>query len=138
MTQNKQMHAFVVGHCDGWINLFLKARVLVYFESVCNSVSTLVSYEAFFKDEWCIPLHILDSSILLSLLIDNNIEFFNRLLILPVQFNVHFDNFSSFASHHVVQLTCEVFRWEAEVLGQNDMSKNILTISPLNLILILS
>ena len=138
MTQNKQMHALVIGHCNRWINLFLQTRVLVNLESVCHSVGTLVSDEALFEDKWGVPLHILNPSVLLSLLINNNIEFFDWLLVLPVQFDVHFNDFSSLASNYIVQLSSKVFRWEAEILGQYDVSENVLTISSLNLILVLS
>lgn len=137
MTEHKEVHSFVVVHCDGGVDLFLEAGVLIYLECVCHTICALVSNEALFEDEWRIPLHILNSSILLSLLIHYDVEFLHWLLVLPIQLNMHLNHFASLASNNIIQLPCEVFRREAEILRQDNMPENILSISPLNGILVL-
>jgi hypothetical protein len=138
MTQHKEMHAFVI--CDGYgrINLFLQTRMLIDFESISNSISSFIADKALFKYKRCISFHILNSSIFLSLFVNNDIEFFNWLLVLAVQLNMHFDHLSGLSGDHVVELSGEVLGRETEILGQNHVAENVLTIRPLYRILILT
>lgn len=137
MTQDKEVHTLVVCDSNRWINFLLETWMLIDFEGIGNSVGAFVSDEALLKDEWCIPLHILDSSILLTLLINNDVQLFHWLLILSIQLNMHLNNFSRLPRNHIIKLSSEVLRRETEVLSQHDMPENVLAISPLNCILIL-
>lgn len=108
MTQNKEMHALVVGDGHGWVDLLFESGVLINLESVCDSIGSFVSDETFFEDEGCISLHVFYSSVFLTLLIDYDVELFDRLLVLTVQLDVHLDHFSGLARHHIVELASEV------------------------------
>jgi hypothetical protein len=111
--------------------------MLIDFKRIRHSVRTLVSYEAFFKNERRIFLHILDPPILLSLLIYHNVQFFYWLLVLPIKLNMHLYYFSGLSRHYIIQLSCKIFGREAEVLRQNHMPKNVFSIGSLNSILVL-
>jgi hypothetical protein len=102
--------------------------MLVDFKGIGDPIGSLISNEAFFKDEGCILFHILDPSIFLSLLIYYNVQLLDWLLIMAVKFNMHFNNFSCLLRDNIIQLSCEIFRWETEVLGKHDMPENVLTI----------
>ena len=132
------MHTLVI--CDGYgrINLFLQARMLIDFESISNPISSFIADKALFKNQRCISFHILDSSIFLSLFVNNDIEFFNWLLVLAVQLNMHLDHFSGLSGDHVVELSGEVLGRETEILGKDHVAENVLTIRPLYRILILT
>jgi len=102
--------------------------MLVDFKSICYPVCSLVSNETLFKDEWCVFFHVLNPSIFLSLLIHDNIQLFDWLLIVPIKFNMHFNNFSCLLGNNIIQLSREIFRWETEVLGKYYVPENVLTI----------
>ena len=73
MTQYEEMHTLIVGDCDRGINLLLQTRMLVNLECVRHTVCSFVPNEAFFKNQWCIPFHILDPPILFPLLVNHNV-----------------------------------------------------------------
>ena len=111
--------------------------MLINLERICNSIRSLVSNEAFFENERCILLHILHSSVFLSLFIYDDIQLFYRLLVLSIQLNMHPYHFSRLPSNHIIQLSGEVLRGETKVLGQHNVAKNVLSIRSLNGILVL-
>ena len=78
------------------------------------------------------------SSIFLSLFINYNIQLFNRLKLSAIEFNMHLDHISSLLCNNVIQLTCEIFGWEAEILSKDHMSEDVLTVAPFNPVLVLS
>lgn len=84
MTQHEEMHALVVCYCYRWIDLLFQTWMRIDFESICHSIGALVSDEALFENKWCILLHILNPSVLLTLFINDNVKFFNWLLILSI------------------------------------------------------
>ena len=84
MTKNKEMHTFVVGYRHRWVNLLLQTWMLIDLKGVGNPICTLVLDKAFLEDEWGVPLHILHASILLSLFINNYVQFLNWLLVLTI------------------------------------------------------
>lgn len=51
---------------------------------------------------------------------------------------MHLDNFSGLPRNNIVQLTCEVLGWEAEVLGEDHMPQDILTIGSFDRVLVLT
>ena len=112
--------------------------MLVNFKSISNSIGSFVSNEALFEYQGCVLLHILNPSVFLSLLVNNNIQLLNWLLIVAIKFNVHFNHFSRLLGDNIIQLSREVLRWETEVLGKDDVPENVLTIRSFNSILILS
>ena len=112
--------------------------MLIDFESIGYPICSFIADEALFKDQGCISFHILDSPIFLSLFVNHNVKLFNWLLVLTVQLDMHLDHFSCFSCDHVIQLACEVLGRETEILGQHDVSENVLTISSFNRVLILT
>ena len=78
------------------------------------------------------------SSIFLSLFIYYDIQLFNRLKLSAIEFNMHLYNISGLLCDNVIQLTGEIFGWEAEILSKDHMSEDVLAIAPFNPVLVLA
>ena len=123
MAQDEQMHTFVVGVADRRINLLLEFGILVNLKSVRNSILTLVQNIAFFKYQWCVFFHVLLSPALFAELVDYNAsDFLDGLKLNTIKLLVHSDDLSRLLGYDIVELPGEVFRWEAEILCEYDVS----------------
>ena len=78
------------------------------------------------------------SSIFLSLFINYNIQLLNRLKLSAIKFNMHLYHISSLLCDNVIQLTGEIFRWEAEILCEDHLSEDVLAVAPFNPVLVLA
>ena len=138
MTENKEMHSLVVADTVGWVNLVLEHCVLIDLKSVCNSTCASTFDEAFFKDQRCISLHILCTTLLFAKLIYHNIELFYRLKLWAIKLHMHLNDVSRFLGNDVIKLSSKIFRWKAKVLGEDDMPKDVFSIVALDPVLILT
>jgi len=102
------MHAFIVGDGDRGVRFLFEAWILVDLKRARNSTITLIPYKTLLKNQWCIPLHVLYSSVLFAVFVDYDVKFFNRRLVHPIQFQMHLDNFPRLFRNHVVELTSKV------------------------------
>lgn len=116
------MHALIARVSYRWIDLFPQVAVTLNLKRIGYPARAPVLDIALLKDERCIPCHVLVPSILLSLLIHNDIEFINRLYLLAIHLEMHLDDVSSLFGYNIIQLASEIFRGEREVLGQYHMS----------------
>ena len=102
MTEHNQVHALVCGCRQRWVYLLLEVRILLDFKSVGYPILTPILDVALFEDEGCISLHVLVSPILLSLFVNNNVEFFHWLEFSSIELHVHLYNFSGFLGNNVI------------------------------------
>lgn len=139
MAHDEEVQSLVSKEASWWISFLLQFSVLFDLKSACHANWTLWLDKALLKDERSILLHIFDwPPTLLWEAIFYYIEFLNwRQLLIPKLF-VFANNFPSFLRHDVIELSSEVFRWKAKILGQNYISQYIFTISLLYEILILT
>jgi len=139
MLQYKQVHPTVFAVESGRIYLGLQGFIILDFEGIGYSALTLPLHKALFEDEGGILIHAVRLSFLLALdVVNYNIYFFYRLEFGAIKFHMHFYNFSCLFGNYVIELACEVFRGEAEVLGEDNVSKDVLAVAPLNPVLVLS
>jgi hypothetical protein len=66
MTQDKQVHALVIGVELRWVRLLLQEWVLVDFKCVRDPLAAFAPDEALFKDQRGVSLHVLRPSFFLS------------------------------------------------------------------------
>lgn len=102
MAEDEEMHALVVRVGDRWIDLFPQAGVALDLEGVGHPTRSSVLNIALFKNERCVPSHILVSPIFLPLLINYDIELIDRLYFLPIHLQMHFDDVPGLLSHDVI------------------------------------
>lgn len=122
MTQYKEMHTFIICIKVGGVDFCFKLLICFDLKVICYSTRAWLFHEALFKDERCILLELICFSLLFTWVIHHNINLLNRLKLCPIHLSIHLYNLSSLFRNHIIQLSSEVFRWEAEILCKYNMS----------------
>ena len=138
MGHDEQVKTIVLGRLlelnsltktSSWINFLRKLFVLLKLKAICNLGKTPVLYITLLKNERGILFHLLAplSSFVVSVLI--NFDFLYRQQIFTLKLNVQLNSLTSLSCNHVIKLACEVFTWEGEVLRQDDLTQDVLSVA---------
>lgn len=130
------MHALIACIGNRRINLLPQFAIALYLECVRYSTRASIFNIALFEYERSVPRHVLVPSILLALFIHHDIELIYWLNFEAIHFKMHLDDIPCLLGHHIIQLPCEILGWEAEILGQNNMSQNVFSVVPFNSVLV--
>lgn len=120
-------------HSPRRVNLGRQFFVLLQLKAVGDFAQTLVLDVALFEDERCVLLHPFTPLVSLAVcVVGVDFNFLNGHEFAALQLNVKLDGFASLAGHNVIELACEVFGGEGEILSQHDLSENVLAIGLFN------
>lgn len=113
--------------------------IVFYLKRVCNTGLASSLNKAFFKNERRILFHSVGSSFLFTdKVVDHDINLLDRLEFWPLELHVHLDYLSCLLGHHIVELPREVLRRETEILGEHHVAQDVLSVAPLDPVLVLS
>jgi len=112
----------------GGVDLTGELLVLLKFESVCYLAQAFMFHVALFKDEWSVLLHSFAPLGALARLVLIDFYLLNRHQFFAFELKMQLDSFSGFPGHHVVKLSSEIFGREREILSEDHLAKNVLSI----------
>lgn len=126
----------VFAKASGWVNLLAKLLVLFELEAVSDLAQAFVFDVALFEDDWGVLFHLLAALRPLVVAFLLNPDFFDREHLFTFEFNVELVSLSCLLGDDVVELSREVLVRNRKVLGQDDLSDDMLTETALNTSLI--
>ena len=65
-----------------------------------------------------------------------DLDLFSRQHLLAFKLNMQLNSFTRLFCHNIIQLACEVFSWEREILREDNLSQDVLTIILLKTLLV--
>lgn len=92
---------------------------------------------ALFEDQRCVLFHLLSSLLAFLVGFGLDLDLFSRHELFAFEFDVQLDSLASFPRNHVIELACEVFAREREVLREHHLSQDVLSVGSLDSLLIL-
>lgn len=91
---------------------------------------------ALFEDQRGVRFHPLTALDSFSVVLSVKFDLFDRHQFLPFKLKVEGDRLSCLFSDDVVKLACEIFAWEREILGQDNLTENVLAVGQLLALLV--
>lgn len=147
MRHDEQVQAVIPGlrleltvcaNSSSWVNLCGELGILFQLEAVGDPCESLVLHVAFLEDERRILLHLQASLLSPAVSVSLDLDLFCRHYFLTLELLVQLDCLTSLLRHHIVQLTCVVLAGEGEVLSEDDLPEDVLTVALFGAFLLLA